>query len=79
MTGIVGRWYGSRCREMPQVAVGNFWFVGVLKSPLCFPRQAITDPKQFGAVEARSFGIEETSLDVGVRQPRSRGAEPHQW
>ena len=30
MTGIVGRWYGSRCREMPQVAVGGFWFVGVL-------------------------------------------------
>ena len=30
MDGIVGRRQGGRCREMPQVAVVDFWFVGVL-------------------------------------------------
>ena len=36
MTGIVGRRQGGRCREMPQVAVGDFWFVGVLVVGLYF-------------------------------------------
>ena len=68
MDGIVGRRQGGRCREMPQVAVGNFWFVGVLVVGL-HKAQGLTQvqlAEQLGVAQQTMAHYEAGSVRIGV-------------